>query len=86
MTIERHTELERVLADATALLLEHTRQELEREADRSGSGEAATELARLHDVAERLAQVRRLLADESAAARAGRQVSRYYEAPGQEDN
>lgn len=86
MTMERPTDLERVLVDATALLLERTRRELERDRDRSGSREAAADLARIRDVEERLTKLRDGMTDDGRVATAGRQVSRYYEASGQEDN
>jgi len=76
------TELERVLVEATSLLLERARIELERDV-KAGDDSAAVSLRRVREYEDAL----QLLRPEptGAALHAERQVSKYYEVPGQED-
>ena len=76
------TELERLLVEATSLLLERARIELEREM-KPGDDSAAASLRRMRECEDALRALRHEPA--AAAPHSERQVSRYYEVPGQED-
>jgi hypothetical protein len=84
-------EVERVLLEATSLLLERARVQLEREIDTGGESvtdDAATNLLRMRELENTLQTIRQ---ERSRARQAvpepvpGRQVSKFYEVPGQED-
>ena len=80
---------ERTLVEAAALLIERARKEMEREvqeADESAAAALRGDLQRARDLETRLHVLRDLWPDSGAlTASQGRQVSRYYDAPGQED-
>jgi hypothetical protein len=84
------TEVEQVLIDVTSLLLERARAELEREVEAgsdSGTNEAASSLLRMRKLEDTLRTIRqqRSVAGQVSAPASGRQVSRFWEVPGQED-
>jgi hypothetical protein len=81
------TEVERVLVEATSLLLERARIQLQREVE-AGDDAAAGSLVRMRELEDALRAIRQEHAVMSAVAvpvPLERQVSRYYEVPGQED-
>ena len=87
---DHRTDIERVLIDATSLLLERARIELEREVAAAGDSatqEAASSLVRFGELEAALRIMRQELsvAGPAATTMPGRQVSRFYEVPGQED-
>ena len=88
-TAARQTHIEQVLIEATSFLLDRARVQLEREAGGSDGDTAASDLRRLLEVDKALHAIRRELGmPESGATPAPlpeRQVSRFYEVPGQED-
>jgi hypothetical protein len=79
------TDVERVLVEVTSLLLERARLQLEREVD-AGHDAAADELRRMRDLEDALQAIRQ---ERTAAVPTSvplhREVSRFYEVPGQED-
>ena len=76
----RTHELDQVLVDVALLLVERTRKQLEGEAAESD------ELRRARELEDRLKSIREHLpAPMPLAAEVGRQPSRFYETPGQED-
>jgi hypothetical protein len=86
------TDVERVLVEVTSLLLERARAEAEREVEAargSSRGDAAARaLERMRELEDTLRAIQR----ERAVADAGRapvplhrEVSKFYEVPGQED-
>jgi hypothetical protein len=85
------TDVETVLVEVTSLLLERARAEVEREiqAGRDSAGDdAATNLRRMRELEEALRTIRQersIAAAEPAPELHHREVSRYYEVPGQED-
>jgi hypothetical protein len=84
------TEVERVLVDVTSLLLERARIALEREVEASGDSpesDAAISLARVRELEDALRSIRQRQSAKGAvpASVPGRQVSKFYEVPGQED-
>ena len=88
-TAARQTHIEQVLIEATSFLLDRARVQLEREAGGSDGDAAASDLRRLLEVDKALRSIRHELGmPESGATPAPlpeRQVSRFYEVPGQED-
>ena len=87
---EHRTDIQRVLVDATSLLLERARIELERQvaaAGDSASQEVASSLVRFGELEAALRTIRQELsvAGRVTTSMPGRQVSRFYEVPGQED-
>ena len=82
--------VERVLVEATSLLLERARIALEREVEDSGdsaTSEATSRLVRVRELEDtlRTIQQQRSAAGVVPTPVPGRQVSRFYEVPGQED-
>ena len=87
-TAARQTHIEQVLIEATSFLLDRARAQMERDAGTSGSEDAAAaDLQRLLEVDKALRAVRREfgMSDMSHEPTSERQVSRFYEVPGQED-
>jgi hypothetical protein len=89
-TTSDRTDVEQVLVEVASLLLERARMELERAVgadDASASSDAASNLARMRELEDALRAVRRArsVAGPPAATASGRQVSKFYEVPGQED-
>jgi hypothetical protein len=81
------TDVERVLVEVTSLLLERARVQLEREVD-AGHEAAADELRRMRELEDTLQTIRQERAVAGAVpvpAPLQREVSRFYEVPGQED-
>ena len=81
------TDVERVLVEVTSLLLERARMQLEREVD-AGQQTAADELRRMRDLQDALQAIRQeraVAAAVPAPVPLQREVSRFYEVPGQED-
>ncbi len=84
------TDVERVLVEVTSLLLERARIELEREVDaarESSSSDAAGSLRRMRELENTLRAIRQehVLDAVPAPVPLHREVSRFYEVPGQED-
>ena len=78
------TAVERVLVEATSLLLERARIELEGEVEAGRDSDAAASLRRVRELEDALRAIRQ----ERAApvpVPLHREVSRFYEVPGQED-
>jgi hypothetical protein len=79
-------DVERVLVDVTSLLLERARIELEREVQAAGDSagaDATSSLVRMRELEGVLQTIRK---QQSVAMPVpGRQVSKFYEVPGQED-
>jgi hypothetical protein len=87
---DHRTEVEQVLVDVTSLLLERARIELEREVETAGesaTAEAANSLLRMRKLEDALRTIRRerSVAGQVSEPVSGRQVSKFYEVPGQED-
>jgi hypothetical protein len=82
------TEVERVLVEVTSLLLERARIDLEREVDArrdsSRNDTAAAGLRRMRELEDALRAIRQERA-APAPVSLQREVSRFYEVPGQED-
>jgi uncharacterized membrane protein YccC len=81
------TDVERVLVEVTSLLLERARVQLEREVD-AGQQTVSDELRRMRDLLETLQAIRQeraVAAAVPAPVPLQREVSRFYEVPGQED-
>jgi hypothetical protein len=78
------TDVERVLIEVTSLLLERARVELEHEVD-AGHDTATDQLRRMRDLEDALKAIRQERAAAPAPAPLHREVSRFYEVPGQED-
>jgi hypothetical protein len=76
-TVTSQARIEQVLVEATSLLVERARQELE------GDAEAGDKVQRLRALESELNVIREELT--RAHTPVGRQVSRFYEVPGQED-
>lgn len=85
------TQIEWVLVEITSLLLERARTELEHEVEATGESArdaAASNLRRMRELEDVLRSIRqdpRLAESMRAQQTPGRQVSRFYEVPGQED-
>jgi hypothetical protein len=79
-TVSKQAHIEKVLVEVVSLLLSRARVQLEREAE--GDLAAESDLRRLEELDKELRAIRR---DIGAPSPAGRQVSRFYEVPGQED-
>jgi hypothetical protein len=81
--------MEQVLIEVTSLLVDRARSQLEREIQSGTDESAVNELRRLHELEKELRAIRHEfgLADAGTPAPSppGRQVSRFYEVPGQED-
>lgn len=88
MTTTRQAHIEQVLVEVTSLLVDRARIQLEREAANADAS-AAGDLRRLSEMENKLRAIRREvgLAESGAAPTSlpERQVSRFYEVPGQED-
>lgn len=81
------TDVERVLVEVTSLLLERARVQLEREVD-AGQQTVSDELRRMRDLLDALQAIRQeraVAASVPAPVPLHREVSRFYEVPGQED-
>jgi hypothetical protein len=90
--ISGQTNIEQVLIKATSLLVECARRELEREVEAARESgidrTAASDLGRMRELEEELRAIRRELGLVGAARTPtgpARQVSKFYEVPGQED-
>jgi hypothetical protein len=90
--VASQTDVERVLVEVTSLLLECARIELEREVeaarDSSRNDAAAGNLRRMRELEDTLRAIRQehvLAAAVPAPIPVQREVSRFYEVPGQED-
>jgi uncharacterized membrane protein YccC len=89
--ISRQSQIERVVIEATSLLVERARIELEQEVEAGGgasSGTAAGHLGRMRQLENELRAIRQqlgLLGAGRTTAAPERQISRFYEVPGQED-
>jgi hypothetical protein len=84
------TDVERLLVDAASLLLERLRIELEREVEASGGSpgnDTAVSLARVRELEDALKTIRQRPSAPAAVPEPvpGRQVSKFYEVPGQAD-
>jgi hypothetical protein len=86
------THIEEVLVEVTSLLLERGRLELERELEAAGElnrdQNAVNDLRRMQELDAELRAIRQefgLVTPAPAPASTGRQVSKFYEVPGQED-
>ena len=86
------TDVERVLVEVTSLLLERARIELEREVDAardsSSSDAASGSLRRMRELEDTLRAIRQehiLAGAVPAPVPLHREISRFYEVPGQED-
>jgi hypothetical protein len=85
------TDVEQVLVEVTSLLLERARVELEREVQAgtdSNNDDATSNLRRMRELEEALRSIRQERATAAAAPAPEphhREISRYYEVPGQED-
>jgi|SRR5215471_419708 len=85
------TAVEDLLVEVTSLLLERARTELEHEVEAAGgsaSGDASSFLLRmreLHAALSNIRQERGIAGAMNAPESHERQVSRFYEVPGQED-
>ena len=88
-TTIKQTRVEQLLVEVTTLLVERARAQLEREVAEGNDETAVIQLRRLHEMDKELRAVRRDLGlHESASANEPpqpRQVSKFYEVPGQED-
>jgi hypothetical protein len=88
-TTSRQVHLEHVLVEVTSLLVDRARIQLEREVESSPDETAAADLRRLHELEKELRAIRRELGvhdpDKQTTTPGGRQVSKFYEVPGQED-
>ncbi len=92
-TISRQTHLEQLLIEVTSLLVDRACIQLEREVAALGGSNtdesAPKALRRLHELEKELHSIRQDFgledADAAPHAPAGRQVSKFYEVPGQED-
>ena len=80
-TTARYTHLEKVLVEVTSILIERARLQLEREA--SSDDAAAAELRRVQELEQELRVIRHEFGLPPVPS--GRQVSKFYEVPGQED-
>ena len=79
-TVSRQAYVEKVLVEVTSLLLARARTQLQRESEDDLAAE--NDLRRLEELDKELRAIRREL---GAPLPSGRQVSRFYEVPGQED-
>jgi hypothetical protein len=84
------TDVERVLVEVTSLLLERARVELEREVEaaRDSSSDAAGNLRRMRELEDALRAIRQersITGGVPTPLPLHREVSRFYEVPGQED-
>lgn len=79
-TTVRYTHIERVLVEATSLLIERARIQLERDPEDEA---AAAELRRVRELEQELRLIRHEFGLPPVPS--GRQVSKFYEVPGQED-
>lgn len=79
-TTVRYTHIERVLVEAASLLIERARIQLERDPEDEA---AAAELRRVRELEQELRVIRHEFGLPPVPT--GRQVSRFYEVPGQED-
>ena len=84
----RRLHIEHVLVEVTSLLVERARAQLERESTTDES--AANQLRRLNGLEQELQAIRHEIGLIAAASNVptsaeGRQVSRFYDVPGQED-
>jgi hypothetical protein len=91
-TTVRQAHIEQVLIEVTSLLVDRARIQLQREVEAAGGAStdpsASGDLRRLHEMDKKLRAIRRevgLAEPGTAPAPAERQVSRFYEVPGQED-
>jgi hypothetical protein len=92
-TITRQTHMEQILIEVTSLLVDRACIQLEREVAALGGSNtdksAANALRRLHELEKELHAIRQELGLEhpsaASASPPGRQVSKFYEVPGQED-
>ena len=75
--------MERVLVEVASLLMERARLQTEREG--SNDVAVAAELHRLRELERELSMIRHELGIPTPPAPPGRQVSKFYEVPGQED-
>jgi hypothetical protein len=71
--------IEKVLIEATSLLLERARTQAERD------GDAGSDLVRLRELGDELQAIRDKIAQHAIRPSVGPQLSRYYDVPGQED-
>ncbi len=81
------TDVEQVLVEVTSLLLERARVQLELELD-AGQQRVSDELRRMRDLLDALQAIRQeraVAASVPAPVPLQREVSRFYEVPGQED-
>jgi hypothetical protein len=88
-TTRQQVHVEQVLVEVTSLLMDRARIQLERDAGNADDQSASVDLRRLHEMEGKLKAIRRQLGLAEAASPPTsiqeRQVSRFYEVPGQED-
>ena len=88
-TTSRQVHVEQVLVEVTSLLVDRARIQLERDVANADDKSASSDLRRLHQMEDKLRAIRRELglAEVGSAPTSlpERQVSRFYEVPGQED-
>jgi hypothetical protein len=85
--LSRQTHIEQVLVEVTSLLVERARVQLEHEVE--DGRDSRHDLERMHQAEKELRAIRRELglpeSPSDSPPPAGRQVSKFFEVPGQED-